>query len=327
MLGNLVNTGDLLNLARALHAPRRLVSRLMGGKAQKVTDAWSFTSSPPVNWWDIPEVRKRWNCLISGNPEIDYKRYVADKYFSGRHSMLALSLGCGTGTREMDWVKCGDFRRLDAYDLSEPRIRVAAAKAKEKGLDAIVKYRVADMNQLEAPEELYDIVFAESSLHHFSPLRQLLLRVNTCLKPDGLFIVNEFVGPTRFQWTDRQLATINNILSILPKHYKTFWSTSRIKSRVTRPSRLHMILNDPSEAVESSNIMPQLHEIFDMVEIKEYGGTILHMLFSGIAHNFLSDDVETRNVLRICFDIEDFLLNAREIQSDYALVVCGKRKP
>ncbi len=85
-----------------------------------------------------------------------------------------------------------------------------------------------------------------------------------------------------------------------------------------------MILGDPSEAVESSKIRPLLHKIFEVVEIREYGGTVLHLLFSGIAHNFLSEDTETRHWLDICFEVEDSLLRKGDIQSDFIIAVCKK---
>ncbi len=86
-----------------------------------------------------------------------------------------------------------------------------------------------------------------------------------------------------------------------------------------------MILSDPSEAVESSKIEMLLHKKFEIVEIKGYGGTILHMLFNGIAHHFLSDDAETQRWLNVCFEIEDVLLASGELQSDYIVAVCKKR--
>jgi len=87
-----------------------------------------------------------------------------------------------------------------------------------------------------------------------------------------------------------------------------------------------MILCDPSEAIESAKIESLLHKNFEVVEIKKYGGTILHMLFNEIAHHFLSDDEETRKWLHICFDIEDLLMASGDIESDYMVAVCKKRK-
>ena len=54
-----------------------------------------------------------------------------------------------------------------------------------------------------------------------------------------------------------------------------------------RPSRLSMRLDDPSEAVESSDLMPALHRRFAILEEHPYG-SILHLALHGIARNFLA---------------------------------------
>jgi len=127
---------------------------------------------------------------------------------------------------------------------------------------------VADVYDIKMQKDFYDVIFAEQSLHHFSPLKEILFRIANFLKPNGFLIVNEFVGPTRFQWTDKQLKIVNNLLLSLPDKYKRRWKSNSIKSKVFRPSRLSMILDDPSEAIESSKILPLLTQIFNVTKSK-----------------------------------------------------------
>ena len=325
MFNNLVNVHDLLFLlARGTKVPS-LLRKLFQGKRKRINTAWAHTSSPPINWWDIPAVRERWNRLISGDPEVEYYEYISRKYLNGRHSLSALSIGSGTGHRELRWAEGGKFKCIDAYDLSEQRINFAIDSAEKKGLGNIIHYRIGDIYEIEMNENYYDVILLEQSLHHFSPVEDLLIRLNRFLKQDGYLIINEFVGPTRFQWTDRQLEAINGLLSALPARYRTIWNSNSIKRKVYKPSKLRMILDDPSEAVESANILPMLNKIFNVIEVREYGGTILHMLFNGIAHNFLSQDIETRSLLDACFQVEDSLLASGDIKSDFIVAVCTKR--
>ena len=327
MFNNLINIHDISKLAEKIKQGElnRILSKLGSRKQGKIKKSWEHIENPPMNWWDIPTVTERWNYLISGDAKVDYYEYFSHKFLSDKESLNALSLGCGIGELELRWAELGKFKSIDAYDLSDPRIEYAKSKAKEKGYGEIINYRVADVYHIEILESYYDVVLVEHSLHHFSPLEEILLRVNSFLKPDGYFIVNEFVGPTRFEWTDRQLEIINGLLSILPAKYRAQWNSNTVKSKVFRPGRLRMILDDPSEAVESSRILPLLHQIFDVIEIKEYGGTILHLLFSGIAHNFLKDNSETRCFMNLCFEVEDQLLKSGDIQSDFVVTICRKR--
>ena len=326
MLNNLVNVHDVSRLIRK--AKKRQLSSVFSGlksnRVERVQQAWQHTQGPPL-WTAIPDVGERQNLLISGDANVDYYEYITHKYFSDRELLYALSLGCGSGIRELKWAELGKFKRIDAYDLSASRIHHAVAQAREKGYDKIIHYCTADVYKVGMSDNFYDVVLAEDSLHHFSPLKEILLRIHRTLKPTGYFIVNEFVGPTRFHWTARQIEVVNGLLSILPFRYKTQWNSDSVRPNAFRPSRLSMILRDPSEAVESSDILPLLNQIFEVVEIREYGGSILSLLFSGIAHNFLSEDDEAQRFLHLCFEVEDLLLKSGDIQSDFALVVCKKQ--
>ena len=70
---------------------------------------------------------------------------------------------------------------------------------------------------------------------------------------------------------------------------------------------------------------PDVESMFDPLDVRPYGGTILHMLFHEIAHNFCSDDPETKQWLQACFDTEDSLISAGELTSDFMAGVYTKR--
>ena len=326
MFKNLVNLYDFVDVLRyvRVHGLKRVLRRLRIKRDEAVQAAWGEIEAPPIHWWDIPAVRKRWNRLVAGDPDIDYREYLTNKYLKGYDEMYGLSLGCGTGSKELIWARLCKFSMLDAYDISKPRIDVARETAKACGVRN-VRYQVADVNKIDFPEEKYDVVLAEGSMHHFPDLENLFSKIHRTLKPTGYFILNDFVGPTRFQWTDRQLEVINGVLAILPRKYRMRWPDRSVKSKIHRPGRLRMMLSDPSEAVESSKVLPLLRRYFEVVEMKGLGGTILHMLFSDIAMNFLSDDEESRGLLEMCFLIEDTLIKIGDISDDFVLAVC-KRK-
>ena len=70
--------------------------------------------------------------------------------------------------------------------------------------------------------------------------------------------------------------------------------------------------------------MPLLRELFNVIEERGYGGNILHLLFSGIAHHFLSEDAETQRLIHFLFEAEDLFLENKDIQSDFVLAICRK---
>ncbi len=327
MFNNFVNIHDFFDVLRKSKKVFSKMSALfMKSDKDRVKDNWSATEYPPNNWWDVPEVLERWNKLMTGDSEIDYYKYINGKYFLNRNNLVGISVGCGTGHRELKWARTGKFKLIDAFDLAKERIDFANKKAIEEGYSKIIKYQVGDINEIQIPKSYYDVVFIEQSLHHFSPLMDILKKIETYLKPDGLLVINEFVGPNRLQWPQKQIDAINGILSILPKEYKVLWKSDKIKLNIFKPSKLRMIITDPSEAIESSNIRRFLDEVFTPVEIKEYGGNILHMLLNGIAHNFLNYDSNSKKWLDLFFRMEDLLLADKELESDFILGIYKKQR-
>jgi SAM-dependent methyltransferase len=327
MLSNWVTADDLRWLGRRLGRGelRRVGATLAGGRRGRVERAWAAATRPPTNWWDVPAVRARWNERVSGDPEVDHREHWARTHLAGRGDLVGVSLGCGAGHNERRWARLGVFRRLEGVDLSAPRVESARRAAHEQGLAGVLQFRVGDAMALEGEPESLDVVLAEGSLHHLAPLEGLFERVERLLRPGGWLLVHDFVGPTRMQWTDRQLEAINGLLAVLPERFRRRWDGSSLKSALARPSRLRMLLQDPSEAVQSGAILPLLRSRFDVVEARELGGSVLHMLLSEIAHNFRGDDPETRRALRLCFDAEDLLLESGELASDFAALACRRR--
>ena len=128
------------------------------------------------------EDKQRWNEKISGTKNLCHQEYFAQKYFGGVNGLIGLSLGCGRGDVEMKWAATGKFARIDAFDLSENRIAFARKAAKENGLTEIIDFRVGDVYEIEPGREKYDFIFTEGSLHHFSPLTEIVVKIKPLIE-------------------------------------------------------------------------------------------------------------------------------------------------
>jgi SAM-dependent methyltransferase len=326
VLNNLVNRHDADRLIRKV---RRLelhpvVSKLRVRGGARVVEHWAEVAPSQTQWWAIPAVIKRWNVLMTGDRDTSFPDWVAREHFAPRGGLRGLSLGCGTGGNELLWARTGAFGLLEGVDVSRRRIDHATAAAAEQGLADVLRFKVADVNTMTAGGERFDVLLGLQSLHHFADLDRTLPRLGQLLHSDGLFVVDEFVGPTRFQWTDRQLDAANALLATLPEERRRL-PDGRIKRRVVRPSRLAMVLDDPSEAVDADALLPGLRRLFDVVVERPYGGTVLHIALSGIAHNFLGRDPATLALLDQCFAAEDEALP--ELGHDFTALVCRPRPP
>jgi len=301
-----------------------VLSKLLTGNETRVRAPWRQTGSGPAQWTAIPHLQERIRTRITGDPRVNIPQYVTERYGTPETKWHALSLGCGTGRKELGWAATGSIESLDAFDISPDRIAEAQRLAGQAGKTDLLRFAVGDARTLQLPPGGYNLIIVEDALHYFSPLHVLLKRIDEWLAPGGLFIVNEFVGPNRFQWTGRQLAITNALLSSMPARF-TLRPDGQPKLPVHRPGKLTMFMYDPSEAAESSRILPAVRTLFDIREEKPYGGTILHLLFKDIAHHFIQPDAEAEEILQRCCAAEDEAFARGEIQSDFSFLVAAKR--
>ncbi len=196
----------------------------MIAERQKVAEHWSsqrvWQPGKETQWLQIPAVQRRIAAKISGDPTVDWMDYVISKYFSGQLPVsCCLSVGCGEGDLERRLAARGFFLDCDAYDIAQGSIAKARDLAARQGFNTI-NYDVRDINDLALPPARYDAIFAFSALHHFVALEHVLSQIHTALKPGGLFIINEYIGPSRFQFPRQQVDAMNAALGLLPLDYR-----------------------------------------------------------------------------------------------------------
>ena len=332
LVGNLaptlVSRDDVARIVRkfagtgGMQAVRRSVDSLVDSQ-QRVVDHWS---EPGVErqWFDVPAVQRRWAKLVSGDADVDFRRHVAARYFADGVPRRALSMGCGFGHRELAWSQLDVFDELIGVDLAPPAVAAANDSARAAGISpAQLRFEVGDTSSLQRAQQEYDVIIFEHSLHHFTDVAGTLQQVERLLRPGGLLLLDEYVGPTKFQWTTRQIEAADSLLKVLPVAYRRR-SDGRTKSSVRRPSLLAMRVDDPSEAIEAAEILPAVRAGFQIEEERGYGGAVLHPLLSGIAQHFIEPDEQAKALLEMCFTAEDALLEAREVEHDFAVVVARK---
>jgi SAM-dependent methyltransferase len=324
-------------------------------------------------WLELPVVQRRLNTLVSGQAETDFVQYTLERFFPGQLPLgRCLSLACGEGGLERQLARLGVFEACDACDIAQGSIDRARELAEAAGYSHI-NYHVQDANKIELAPDRYDAVWAAGAVHHFERLEHVFAAVANALKPGGLFILHEYVGPTRFQFPPAQREAIQVCLDLLPPAYRRIssrvvqaklsgggqhvlppnlaqrlldkWRDGDLLASISRRLRLlraartgttlekttanlptarSVIAVDPSEAVRSADIVPILQQYFDIVEYKPLGGTILQFLLADIAANFEGDETGAR-LLEMLFVIEDALMEAGHLDSDFAYIVAAPK--
>jgi SAM-dependent methyltransferase len=323
-----MDEAEIIRTSQSLYSTGRIEAAAPVDPASlqdKVNQVWSVSPEAKAEalgwyWMAHSMVRERVNTLISGNQWQDaYGRLAAWLAERGETVPLgpSISLGCGFGALERDLARRGMIREIDAYDLAEGAVVEARRLAEQDGLGWI-RYHVADLEAQDFAAGHYHAVFAHSSVHHVDRLEALFATVRRALRPGGIFHLNEYVGPTRFQWTEAQLDLINGFLDSLPDRLRQ--TPNGRKPPVVRPTIEQMVAADPTEAVRSADIRRLLLQYFSIVEERPYGGTLLHMGLAEIAQNFDTADPEAVAHLQRFFELEDTMMANGTIGSDFTVI-------
>ena len=257
---------------------------------------------------------------VSGDKDVYYLQHFFREHLPSMPVARALSLGCCGGNLERALIDLGAAERVDAIDASPESIRVAIELANQHGMGHRINYRLEDIDHLRLTRNAYDFVIAKMSLHHFANLEHVFAEVRQALKPGAVFVFNEFVGPTRFQWTELQLTLINRLLQILPERHRRSASGDPL-AEIARPTLEEMIAMDPTEAVRSADIIPVLEKDFEILERKDYGGTLLHPLLNHVMPTFDVNDERQLSLLRMIALFEQTLVEQKVLASDFTYVV------
>jgi SAM-dependent methyltransferase len=311
---------------------RNISSQMKQSEIATVSDLWSQKATPEdwenrklLNWCLHPYVEKQHiNKMISGYADINWFIYLKNKYVPKKLD-YGLDLGCGSGWLEGLCLKNEICERMDAFDIAAGATKIARENAATQKLEEFINYEVRDINKISLDHGKYDIVFTPSSAHHFKELEHIFQEIHNSLKPSGLFILVEYIGPSQFQWTDKQLHIINDLLNLLPVKYRNnIRIPGLVKERVERRSIEFMNAHDPSEAVRSAEIVPILEKYFKIVEKRDFGGTLLHMLLHDVIGNFDERKEEDIAFLGLLCYFEKILIKERVLPSDFTFIIATR---
>jgi SAM-dependent methyltransferase len=221
-----------------------------------------------VSWMGDSLIRAYINESISGSPDL-WPLDWFQTFLAGRTFARGLSIGCGSGGLERDLLARGICRDIDAFDGSAESIRIATEEAARAGFAERVHYSVGDFNEPRLPRAAYDIVFVHQAMHHVAKLEKLYRAILRTLKPEGLLYLDEYIGPSRHEWTDENFALHRSIYDALP-------ASARTIGLLPMPIQTH----DPSEAIRSGEIEHELGVGFDVLARRDYGGNVLATIYS-----------------------------------------------
>jgi SAM-dependent methyltransferase len=234
--------------------------------AERVAKYWGqFQPCMKETFFGFPPLANYLAKCILGRPLEEYAQdgpsstSVPDTWFidvimSGQIPVeRCLSLCCGFGGVERHLAARGVFRHCMGLDCSANAVKCAQEQARAAGVGN-VEYRVADLNHISLETDSFDLVIAVGGLHHLIELDHVASEVRKALRPGGVFICNEYVGPNYQKVPCRQREIINAVIHLLPDRLRhaceetfvpRFWSATPWRRGLYEIGRL-MRLKAPS---------------------------------------------------------------------------------
>jgi ubiquinone/menaquinone biosynthesis C-methylase UbiE len=300
------------------------------GQAAMIGGYWSTqygkTSTLTSRWWECEYIVQRINRRVCGEPLSGLSsglHRLALQHFADRVPFArAVSVGGGTGFKERNVIASGLVQHFTLFELSSVAVEQGRRQAAEAGLSDKMTFLMEDGLKAETREGAYDLVYWNNSLHHMFDVKAALEWSWRVLREGGVLLMDDFVGPTRMQWSDQLLAINTSVREALPRQYmlNPAHPDQMFSTTVQRPSVAGMMSVDPSECADSANILPELMRIFPESWIKKTGGAIYHLGLNDVLHNIVAG--QDYDLLEKLLEIDDQCAEMGE--THYAVAIAVK---
>lgn len=225
----------------------------------------------------------------------------------------------------MALLRSGMVEAFDVYELSTERIEVGRRKAEELGLSDRLKFHRKDAFEADTRGR-YDMVHWNNALHHMFDVDAAVDWSWHALQMGGVFYMDDFVGPSRFQWSDLSLSIASVVRAHLPERYlrDPRKPGCMLPSRLHRPDPEALMKSDPSEAADSDRILDAVTDRFPGADIVRTGGVIYHLALSEVLANIHPEDEGDRMALDLLLGFDLCCLSIPGLETHYATCIAFK---
>ncbi|MDF2511038.1 MAG: hypothetical protein K0S04_904 [Herbinix sp.] len=316
-LGNEINNAEIIdNMLKKIKEGKlsiSLASKEYIERQRMGAEYWSDyrEDANRTRWWQSPTIISHYNEIICGKKVDGWNSGAIELLKSKKLIPLygfeeAISIGCGSGNKEIDLLKRGIVKHFTCIDIAKGMIEKAQENARVNGVEHQIEFICGDLFSLPHAKECYDLVFWDSSLHHMESADKAVEISYNWLKQGGLFFCNDFIGNNRFQWSDMQMAIVNGIRLYLSEDYFNNIDGMKFARFIKAPSMQHMMNTDPSEAADSENIIPAVKKHFKNPTIINTGGLVYHLCLEDILQNMPEESEILKYMLNLDNQTIDF---------------------
>lgn len=283
-------------------------------------------SRTSANWWTCKPVIRELNRRICGKTSPDPNFGLINRALAMRGDErleLGVSVGCGTGLKEMALVKAGLVDRMRGYDVAASRIAQARARAQADGLADRMEFVLGDAF-LEERGPPADLIYWDNSLHHMFDVKAALEWSFARLRSGGMFVMNDYVGPSRFALSEEDLHFVNRVREPLPDRLFDRGESPRLPKRLKLPWLQSLIVNDPSEMVDCGGTLDIVESLFPDAEIIRTGGLTYFVAMNGLYAHLRAEEQDDGALLHQLMLLDEMYTRLRPQSTLYAVVIARK---
>ena len=253
--------------------------------------------------------------VVGGAAEVLRQRRPHDPYHR------AVSVGAGNAQKEISLLELGVVSHFDVFELAEVRIEQGRQRADARGVADRISFHCADAFDAELVEG-FDLVYWDNALHHMFDTHSAVAWSREVLTSGGVFFMNDYVGPNRLQWTERNRQVATQVRAGLDGRFLSHPTVEGARLPVqVEPGRAQAVIErDPSEAADSESIISAVRAAFPDAEIRNLGGAVYHAALSDVLANFTDAD---EGLLDLLLLVDELL--AQQGETHYAMAVATKR--
>ena len=151
--------------------------------------------------------------LSSAQAQVRLMERLAERAHVPRGARV-LHIGCGLGGSAF-WLADRFDCRVTGLTISPVQAKMANRKAKARGLNDRVQFKVQDANQWQPEPENVDMVWIMESSEHFQDKKGFFARCASALKPNGVLAVCAWLrrdGPPMSDAEQKLVATIGEAM-------------------------------------------------------------------------------------------------------------------
>lgn len=221
----------------------------------------------------------------------------------------AISIGCGAGAKELQLINTGLVKHFDLYEISPTRVDQGKRLAHQQAVSDRVSFFTE--NAFDKKLGSYELVYWNNALHHMLDVEAAIAWSREHLVPGGWFVMDDFVGPSRFQWSDENLSHATRVRSLLPDRflYNPADLSQKLPIEIRRPTVESMIKDDPTEAADSDRIVSSVKKMFPNAVVIPTGGALYNLALNDVIAHF-DESSEDLSLLQSILMSDELLAHA-----------------